>query len=503
MSVKIIKREALFINRKDLAPSQYKKLVEDYTFRFYEDKACDGNGKTDPCEFRPERHTDVCNSCAAFKGGANLAVPIVLNEKKYLKLPIGGLPKIEAYLKDTEVVEKHKHNPIKPFKFLGTLKEYQGPAIKALIKYKRGILRSKPRTGKTVMFVALSAKLGLKTLIIASQREWLLGFQETYIGSKTQGALTDLNPKRIGFCKSLEDFQKYDICLATVQSLYSVKGKAILPKIKSMFGLVGIDEVHGSAADQYSKVIGQLNTEHFIGLSGTPFRKDTKEKITYNILGPVVHTVQTESLRPHVRLVRTEYNKPAGSRRWDQIVGSLETDPKRLKLIAKWAIKDMNDGHLVLILFTRISAVEKLIIEINKQAGDKVAWPFYGGMSKPDKDKTIELARRYKRKILVGNTKMLSTGVNIPRASALYEVTISSNIFNAEQTVSRILTPYEDKPDPLLRIFLDDMAVRKNCLSNEWYRCIRPKFKPIITEKDDIAFKSYLSSKGTNTKMEF
>jgi superfamily II DNA or RNA helicase len=123
-----------------------------------------------------------------------------------------------------------------------------------------------------------------------------------------------------------------------------------------------------------------------------------------------------------------------------------------------------------------------------------MAHPFYGGLKKDVRKQTVEDARTYKKRILVGNTKLLSTGTNIPRASCLYDVSMSSNKENAEQRTARILTPYDDKPPPLIRIFLDDMNVRKKCLATEWWGVISPKFKPKISDKDLTVLKAYLNT---------
>ena len=182
------------------------------------------------------------------------------------------------------------------------------------------------------------------------------------------------------------------------------------------------------------------------------------------------------------------------------MVSSLEKDPKRLKLIAEWAIRDAKAGHMVLIPMAQITPIKALVLAINKIAGKKLAYPFYGGLKKTDRDLYIQKAREYKIKILVGNAKLLSTGINIPRASCLYDVTMSSNEGNCIQRVSRILTPWDGKTSPIVRYFLDEMQVRKRCLANEIYRVLIPKFRPVIADKDMEALKSYLKSKPTTAQ---
>jgi superfamily II DNA or RNA helicase len=503
-------REAFYI-RKDSLPIKLRKgLLNKYKFLFFEDKAC---GK---CEFNDEKKASptglvegVCDNCAAFKGGAELASNVKVGDNTYIKTPIGdesGLLKvldnhdIEYRIKDRFPVKKFK----RPIKFTGTLKDYQPAAVSAIIEKQRGVLRAPPRSGKTVMASAAICKIGRKTMIMASQREWLLGFKETFVGSPTQTALTNCRPDQIGIAKTYADFLKYDICLVTTQTFWSENGQKLLRKVRDMFECIFIDEVHTGAAPKYATVISNINCRYKIGLSGTPSRKDGRYILMRNLIGPLVADIKVERLRPHVRLVRTAYvQNYKGQVPWVRMVSSLEKDPKRLKLIAQWAIKDAKAGHMVLIPFSQITPIKALVLAINKLAGETLAYPFYGGLKKQQRDDYIEWARKYKAKILVGNIKLLSTGTNIPRASALYDVTMSSNMENCEQRTSRILTPWDDKPTPVLRFFLDDMNVRRNCLRNEYFQCVSPKFRPVISERDSEVLKGYFANKDKVAKVEF
>src|SRR6478736_5463699 len=220
--------------------------------------------------------------------------------------------------------------------------------------------------------------------------------------------------------------------------------------------------------------------------------------IADSLFGPILYQAKVEQLRPKVALVRTDFTRKKGKGRgplWATLVKQIETDPKRLKLIAKWAIKDAKDGHMVLIPLSQVVPIKALTLAINKMAGKRMAHAFWGGLQKDKRKQLIQDARTYKARILVGNSKLVSVGTNIPRASAIYYCHLSSNRENAEQRIARVLTPYEDKPQPLLRIFLDNCDIARSCLRNEWFHAIRPKFKPIITEVDNKTLNSHLSQK--------
>ena len=500
MEVKVVKREAVFIPIKDISNKLVKSVEEKLQFRFYAEKNCK------ECDNLPNRHNDICDQCSSFSGGFDLGKKVIVGTNKYLRIPVGSSPEILQYLNDrgveTKIINKNRDTAIKPFKFVATLKPEQEEAVADLMVKKRGVLKAPARSGKTVMSTALITRLAKKTLIIASQRDWLMGFQETFIGSKTQKPMTDLNPSRIKLCKTFADFESTDICLATVQTFYSEAGQKLLAKLRSMFSIIVCDEVHTSAADKYVKIMSKLGADYTIGLSGTPARKDQKFVLVENVIGPVVHEVIVKYMRPTIRLTRTPYKKSyKGNVPWATIVRSLENDVKRLNLIADCALKDMANGHMVLIPFSQVKPINTLIALINKKAGKTVAYPFTGELKKAVRDETIQKAREYKIKILVGTMKILSTGINIPRASCLFECSISSNIPAAEQRMARVLTIFEGKPPAMYRMFLDDMNIRKNCMRNEWFGVVRPRFKPIISDKDNQDLLTYFKPKQDSMEL--
>lgn len=351
----------------------------------------------------------------------------------------------------------------------------------------------------TVMGSSLVCHLRRKTLILASQRDWLMGFKETFVGSDTQPALTDLDPKRIKLCKTLEDFMTHDVCLATVQTFYSPGGEKLLRKLRDVFSVILVDEVHTSAADKYAQIMAKLNGRYVIGFSGTPDRKDTKEVLVENIIGPIIHEMKTERMQPHIRLTRTGYSKTTkGQVPWAYLVRGMENDKKRIDCIAKQAIRDIAEGHMVLIPTAQVKPIKLIVKRINELAGKTLAYEFTGGLKKPLRDEYIQKARDYKIKCLVGTQKILSVGINIPRASCLYETVLSSNLPNAQQRMARVLTPMDGKPTPVIRFFLDDFGVRRNCMRNEYYRVLVPIFKPVISAKDKEMLESYFRSKDSN-----
>lgn len=234
--------------------------------------------------------------------------------------------------------------------------------------------------------------------------------------------------------------------------------------------------------------------------NGTPVLvHNCKELLIYGLLGPVFYTNEVKRLKPRLEVKQSGFKGPV-PQSWTYIVRKLENDPKRLKVIAQEAIADVKAGHLVVIPFTRIPVIKALTRAINKLHGKRIAAEFHGGVKKEDRKAVIERARDYKFKVVVGNTSLLSTGINIPRASMLYQVTPASNIPKAQQRFSRVLTPMEGKPNPVIKYFLDDVDVVRRCMQKEHWQCMIPMFKPMISDKVKEQLSQYF--KGSSSAKE-
>lgn len=503
--IKIRERECLFVPSKGITKTFASKLEKKYSYYFFEEKACK------ECEVGAIRHKNggllpECETCPAFLSGIHLCKKVKVGNKFYYTVPYGDKEGLSKLLDKNKIQYAYKplyqDHPIKPIKCTAKLYDYQQEAIEAALKYKHGVICAPPRSGKTVIATALICKIQQKTMILASQREWLNGFLETFIGSKTQQGFTDIDKSRIGFLKTEEDAEKYDICLVTPQTLYSKLGIELIKKIYKKFSVLVIDEVHFMPANRFSEVVSKLSCQYKFGLSGTPDRKDGKYVLADALVGPVIIDLNVKRLVPQVRFVRTQYSKISKKNAiWAYIVGPLERDKKRQELIAKYALEDMKAGHIIAIPYSGVKAILQQVDIINKMAGKEVAKAFYGSVKKEERDKIIQDAREKKLKIIVGNIKLLSTGINIPSLSCLYDVTPSSNLPNATQRFSRILTPTEDKPQPLIRYFLDDMEVRRACMRNEFYNVLVPVFNPIISDKDMMSLRAYFKAKNKEFKI--
>lgn len=504
--IKIFRANAYYIPIDSIDKRTQKRLINKFTYRFYEERACT------KCDNLPDRHNDTCDACPSFKSTVQTAKEEVIKERRYLSVPRGGKDRMLDILEDLgyeHISIKRKAPEPTPFrrsiKFTGELYDYQEDPIKTCIRDRLGILKSAPRTGKTVMGAAIVCRVGMKTLILAHQHEWLVQFRETFIGSDTQKAFTNARPNQVAICKTLEDFQTTDVCLATFATFMSDKGKALLRKIRSFFTTIIVDECQGVPAKETSRVMAVLNFHILIGLSGTPARKKSEEWILADdLIGPILCETKVDRLRPRVEILPTtkkEFKATNSQAGFTYLMARLEADTPRRQVIIRDIIKRAKAGHLVMVPLTRVNSILRWTREINQEAERAgFALPFFGGLRKDQRAKVVQAARNYECRVVVGNISLLSTGLNIPRASCLYEVGVNSNIPKAGQRYSRILTPHEGKPAPQIVFTLDNCDLMRKCRMNEFWNCLIKDFDPIIDPQVKSELLSYFSSTKKNQR---
>lgn len=525
--MKIVKRESLYIRRDALPKDVRRELIDEYKLRFYNEKACAN------CEWMPDRHCDICDTCGGFKGGADLSVVKTVGANRYVTFPRGDLENLLAKLRshkvighneEPRIVEKHPDTDFyKPFEFTGKLRDKeQRNAARAIFDKKVGVLSFPVRGGKTVISTYCITQIGKKAIVIAGQKDWLDNFYETFCGSDTEQAFTTargsgrIGPERnaarrkfkatgkryhVGFCNKYEDFLMNDICLVTEQTFRTEGGQKLLEKIKDLFTVLVCDEIQDGSAPLYTLLLSKWNVEYCIGLTGTPDRKDGKFLVMEKLIGPIIFQGKVKRERPQLRTVQTAYTDNRDMSAWTSINTRLDGDKKRQKLIAEYVLKDVKNGHMIFIPMQRVKHMESLVNLINKMAGERIAAPFHGQVPKDKRKKTIDRARNYKIKVLVGSLKLLSVGINVPRASCLYEVTPSNNLPKAEQRFGRILTEFEDKPTPLIRVFMDHMKVRRRCFASEFWGVLKKKFNPIISDKEMHILSGWMNNR-VNVKID-
>jgi hypothetical protein len=240
----LILREKLYVPAKLLDPDEVKTA---YAKRLFNEAACQ------KCPYLVDRFGHECEQCQHYLGRFKLFSETEIDGKDYIGLPLGNRKKLgqvvhffKRYKKKGLVLDERPRKKFKhDIEFTGKAWDYQTEAKQDLIKAGYGVLESAPRTGKTVMAIDTICEMGLKTLILAAQYDWLEQFAETIEEFTNAKDIEKFEGKRVyGICEKLEDFKRFDIALSTYQQFIGKNGAERLAYIKDMFGVLFVDEVH-------------------------------------------------------------------------------------------------------------------------------------------------------------------------------------------------------------------------------------------------------------------
>lgn len=498
----VIFADRIYIPITDINVRQAKK---EFTKVFFGD-----DGVCRKCENFDERPTttskgcEVCQVCDNFGGSFKLFKEVELEGEDYIGLPTGAKKKIIKLWPELRELGKDEQRPTPKlskalrddWEFVWEPFDYQVEAVDAMIAAGFGVLEAPPRSGKTVMGILMLMKMGLKAIILASQSDWLEQFMETFYEATNLEDIEKAQGKRyVGIAKKDEDYKNLDIVLATYQSFLSDgKGKERFRMIQASRGVLMIDEVHKSAADEFAKVVNAISVKHRIGLTGTPDRKDGKYELVNNILGPVQYVVEVESLVPTIRFQETAFTKTYKT--WTPYIKALAEDKKRNMLIVDMVEHYLDKGHCIVIPVYHVAHVDTLVKMINARIGRKIAVPFTGKLHKLVRRQTILDARKGKKvRVVVGIRSIVQTGINVPKWSCMIEVMPISNPPQHQQEVSRVLTKLPDKPDPIIHYLVDRTGIGigclKNCVSNTHQR-----LKHTISEKSWEKLRGWFAGHG-------
>lgn len=488
MADKIYVRERVYI---PITLIDKDAVAKHYAKRVYDNAACRG------CEHRHERHCYVCDTCEAYEGRVKMFNTKVIKGINHVGLPVGDKAKIQEKLgiafSDFKIVDKRVAPEFDyKVKFTLTLRPNQVKAVSDFMKKKSGLLIAPPRTGKTAMSLAIGIKLGLRFVLIAKQHEFLQQFVDHIHGNEKEGIpkctnLPELEKKAgkklYGFPKTDEDFENFQIFVMTYQQYLNEKsGKNRFKKIEKQVGSLLVDEVHTSASPEFSRVLQLFPARYRCGVTATLDRKDRREFVVKQIFGPVVARSSVDSLVPKVFAHETGFStnrKFAGKRAWVFAMQALAKDKKRNQLLVDYVMKDLANGHNIVIPVTFKNHAQELKTLINKawlESGKRgiICDTFVGGGGKKNKDNRKDLladAKANKIRVIVGIRSLLQLGLNVPSWSAIYTFMPISNEPNYKQETSRVRTPMEGKRQPIIRLFFEEglgqsIGCAKNCMKH-------------------------------------
>lgn len=329
-------------------------------------------------------------------------------------------------------------------KFVGKIKKelFQDRAIDGFFETKSGgVLCLDVGFGKTVCALAISARLGLRTMIIV-HKEFLAHQWKERIQQFCPGAT-------VGIVQQDQCELECDFVIGMIQTLSQ---RTFPPRTFESIGLLIVDEAHHIGARVFSQSMFKVCTKWTLGLTATPDRKDGLGHLLNWFMGPTYFVARRESQRGvEVRVVNVEhvsnYHVPLnkfGKVSLPEMVTDLTELDYRNKLIVD-TIKSLSKTRNILVLSDRRSHCEWISEQI------KGSSLYMGGM------KREQLEQSEKARVIVATFSQAHEGLDIPKLDTILLTTPHSDV---RQAVGRILREANGKVNnPLIIDFVDRVSV--------------------------------------------
>jgi superfamily II DNA or RNA helicase len=423
--------------------------------------------------------------------------------KGFYAFPRGNLEKLRRFFgewvwEDRRSVAPHKYS----IKFTGSLYEDQKRAALQWIEAGTGILRADTGWGKNVVLVWLIVALRQRALVFGDNRDLVEQMHQEFrektdieklekkLGKQLAGTVHE---QRIREFYPVVTFTTYQTFLDRWK-----RNKKLLKRHKNSFGLVWLNECHIVPAPGIAGVFSSLNPRFRGGDTATPERKDGKEVITFDIVGPVTAEGDQESLDCEAEIVKTGVKLHSSISSWNTILSRLTSNSKRNELICERVTKEADDGRSVLVLTDRVWHAKYLARELRAMGYE--AAPFFGG-NRDNKGNKAAL-KSGELQILVAVSKMTQKGFNIPILSSLHITCPMNNPPNLKQRVGRIRRVYL-KCKKCLKAFSERLSKCPKCDS----KLVRGKPGPRVTyyadENNTIVMKCAAGNKAALEKFGF
>lgn len=470
------------------------KIRHYYTIPLYNEQACAR------CKYFKRRPCEYCENCQSFLKNLELWSVKTINGKQYCLVPSGNLPKLEkitgidfsTYI-DLRCASKQRYtlewtgqlrngnvvNGVKTADQVSIVKQWMSPSVRY------GFIQAPPRTGKSVIGDYIAIKTKLRTLFVAHQKELLVNFYNGLLNNTNLRQVEhDLGRPIAKIIEKPSDYkliETLDYCFVTYQSFIHDFTK-LKQYILGNFGLVIVDEAHQAGAEVYAKFMSQLDCKYKLGMSATPLRKDSLNRVLFNVIGPVTVKSEATGLVPKVEIIETGVCCTKKFRLWTYAMKFLQTDDYRNDLIIKQVENDLKSHKCIIIPVDTKSHMDKLVNQLNSKYQYPIATGYHSKL--PSRKTILTEIDSGKYRVVVAIRSMIKQGIDLYAPSMIY---VQSPMSAKQQPVgapffyqlgNRVCTPYEGKPQPVIKVFIDNIPESYGCFTGLFTKEINPGLKP-------------------------
>lgn len=351
--------------------------------------------------------------------------------------------------------DRTTHGTPVSFPFTGELLPYQHDAVStcsAVIRREGGaMLCSGCGTGKTVMAIALAARLGVRTVVLV-HKQFLLEQWRARITQFAPGA-------RVGVvAQGRSDMaDSPDIILCMIQTVLSRHPPAA--HTFDTVGLVICDECHHVCAQSFMRALTSFPARWRLGLTATPERRDGLGFALHWLLGPLAVVVKRTGTPVDVQwLTGSDTLEPVRSTRGEMqyaaTVSRLVSCRDRNNRILECIRVGLQHGRQIIVISERRGHMEDMCTRAMELPGSDPS--LYLGETSVARTKERD-DRALVANPLFASYSLSAEALDIPRLDMLIFASPRGAPACIEQCVGRIMRTFPGKPIPMVVDFRDSV----------------------------------------------
>lgn len=354
--------------------------------------------------------------------------------------------------------------------FKGDLRTQQELAAEKLLTYSDGVLSAATAFGKTVVCSYLIAERKVSTLILLQSKDLLnqwvdelnkfLDIKEEPPEYETKTGRKKKRESTVGILHGNKNTLTGIIDVAMVGSMYS-KGK--FNELIHSYGMVIMDECHHAASKTSMELLQEINAKYVYGVSATPKRGDSLDKIIYMMLGPLRHRftalerAQEQGIGHYfvpryTRVVDTADSKNDINRAY----GLISNSKVRNEMIVS-DVKICITQNQTPVILTRYKEHAKVLYDMLSDEADHVYLLYGDNTDKENANIRIRLKQIPKNEslILIGTGQKIGEGFDFPRLDVLMLAAPVSFEGRLEQYMGRLNRDYDGKEAVYVYDYID------------------------------------------------
>lgn len=346
------------------------------------------------------------------------------------------------------------------------IRDYQDKAVRAALKYHKGILLSCTSSGKSLMIyniIRCLRKQEMKHILLIVPNIMLV--DQMYDDFESYGYDNlDADVERLGGGHEAT-FDK-PVLISTWQSLQN-KDSEFFEKYNAVF----VDEVHGVKANVMSKLMKWCcNAYYKIGTTGTlPNDKCDLLQIR-EVVGDVIFELKSKELidkgvLTKIKIANIIAKYPSDfvlknkGRSYPEEVKMVEEYQDRNKVL-EYILEHTDKKHNVLVLMNHLKHVQLIREWLNEKYPDKKVSVITGAVSGEERSDIRKGIEEEDGTILLATFATCSTGINMPKLHDIILYSNSKSKIKVLQSIGRGLRKHVTKNQIILFDIIDDLSYK-------------------------------------------